>query len=284
MNTTKVDRLQKALSPLRNDHVQAINVLLQERLPSLTTIYLFGYRRMKQTVISLNKKQSKTDYAYFYDLLIIAEKASNHQLEHLQADIFERLDISVFLLASTSEEAQEALNNNSPFFHKTLQLDKALFLRDNSPPKWLLHANNGIQTEEERKVALTRFFDRINTANGLYSGGYEIQHSEQVAVKALLYSQAIEQACLGLLTYFYNYNPRQPNFKSLYQLCSSFWSFPRDIFPQNTKEEKKMFKEFSEVIDDIYDNAYSEINWDNIYRYDERCKRFLSACNKLIQI
>lgn len=282
MKRTKVDLLNKAVSELKKDYLPTISVLLQERLSSLQALYLFGFQKKKQSAISLNKEESKVTFAYDYDILVIADAASSKQLERLQADIQKSLGISVFLITATSKQTQEDLDNNSPFFHQVLQLNDALFTADNKPFKWKFHANNGVQTEEEKKIAFVRWRDRKNTAEGFYTGGTEVEHSEQVAVKVLLYSQAIEQACLGLLTYFYGYTPSNYNLKYLYRLCSSFWSFPRDIFPLNTEEEKDVFKEFSEVANDMRENAYSSIGWDNAYRYDERCDRFLAECTKLV--
>lgn len=133
------------------------------------------------------------------------------------------------------------------------------------------------------KGAKRRWYLRENNASGFYNGGKAIEDSEEVGIKVLLYNQAIEQACLGLLEYFYMYVPYQYNLKHLFSLCASLWQFPSDIFPHNTEEEKLLFDELAQTVKDIRYQGSSMIGWDEAYRYDKRCELFLEQCSSLVR-
>ncbi|UZJ63717.1 hypothetical protein OKW96_14895 [Sphingobacterium sp. KU25419] len=102
-------------------------------------------------------------------------------------------------------------------------------------------------------------------------------------MKVLLYNQAIEQACLGLLEYYLGYKPYQYNLMHLYDLCCSFWSFPNDIFPRSTIEEIDLFNNLVNTVKDIRYKGNTDMDWDEVYRYEARCERFIEECGKLVR-
>src|SRR3546814_6404506 len=77
------------------------------------------------------------------------------------------------------------------------------------------------------------------------------------------------------------YKPYQHNLKHLYSLCASFWAFPNDIFPRSTEEEKLLFDEFAQTVKNTRYQGWSMVGWDEAYRYDRRCERFLKECSKI---
>lgn len=248
------------------------------------SIYLFGNRTRRFEIRGVNVKDDKNETAdHCYDLLIVSDSDIRDKVMNIQASINQESGISVLLLSFTREQIQKKLNSNSPFFHQVLQYNASLFCSDNYSPDWTFHENNGILTEDEQGKAKTKWYSRENNASGFYNGGSGIDNSEEVAIKVLLYNQAIEQACLGLLEYYYGYSPYQYNLKHLYSLCSSFWLFPNDIFPRSTEEEKLLFDEFAQTVSDTRYLGSSSVGWDEAYRYDQRCERFLEQCSNLVR-
>lgn len=86
-----------------------------------------------------------------------------------------------------------------------------------------------------------------------------------------------------MLEFFYGYRPYQHNLNHLYSLCCSFWHFPNDIFSRSTVEEKGLFKEFVDVVKDVRYAGLSYFDWDDAYRYETQCERFLEECSKLVR-
>lgn len=246
-------------------------------------IYLVGQRTRSLVIDGINKPSNTAICDYYFDLLIVSENDIRETIGNIQASINKALNVSVLLLSFTRDQIQKQLDKNSPFFHRSLQYVAPLHIAESNLLNWEFHEHNGEHTPDEMNEAKTKWYQRENNASGFYNGGKAIEHSEEVEIKVLLYNQAIEQACLGLLEYFYDYTPYQYNLKHLFSLCASLWQFPNDIFPRNTEEEKSLFDEFAQTVKDTRYQGWSMVGWDEAYRYDERCERFLEQCSNLVR-
>lgn len=252
---------------------------LKSLLPEDISVYLFGYRAQRFEMESMGENSSNGKY--YFDFLIVSLNDIRELVNSVQATLNENLDVSVLLLSHQISPIQNQLDKNNPFFHKALQLKKPLF--ESLSISWIFHKFNGCRTEEELNKARSNWYQRENNASGFYSGGKAIDDCEEVEIKVLLYNQAIEQACLGLLEYFYDYTPYQYNLKHLFSLCASLWQFPNNIFPRNTEEEKSLFNEFAQTVKDTRYQGWSMVDWDEAYRYDKRCEQFLEQCSNLVR-
>src|SRR5690606_25339954 len=231
----------------------------------------------------INERETTGICDYYFDLLIVSETDIREQLSSIQPFINERIGISLFLLSFTKVQIQKELDKNSPFFHQVLCENEALLHSGLEVSDWHFHESKGMRTKQEVETARTKWYQRKDNANGFLHGGNAIDNSEEVVIKVLLYNQAMEQACLGLLEFFYGYTPYQHNLHHLYNLCCSFWYFPNDIFPRATEEDKRLFNEFVHVVKNVRYKGLSYIDWDEAYRYEARCERFLEECIKLVQ-
>jgi len=257
---------------------------IQSRIDVNINVFLFGSRARRFEIQGINAKEGNQDIRdHYYDLLVVSESDIREQVGNIQAALNQEPGISVLLLSFTREQIQKQLNKNNPFFHQALQYTDPLFCAENYSLDLTFHENNGVRTEDEMNEAKKSWYQRENNASGFYNGGKAIEDCEEVEIKVLLYNQAIEQACLGLLEYFYDYSPYQYNIKHLYSLCSSFWTFPNDIFPRSTEEEKLLFDEFAQTVNGTRYQGWSMVGWDEAYRYDERCERFLEQCSNLVR-
>lgn len=252
---------------------------LKSLLPEDISVYLFGYRAQRFEMESMGENSSNGKY--YFDFLIVSLNDIRELVNSVQATLNENLDVSVLLLSHQISPIQNQLDKNNPFFHKALQLKKPLF--ESLSISWIFHKFNGCRTEEELNKARSNWYQRENNASGFYNGGKAIDDCEEVEIKVLLYNQAIEQACLGLLEYFYDYTPYQYNLKHLFSLCASLWQFPNNIFPNNTEEEKSLFNEFAQTVKDTRYQGWSMVDWDEAYRYDKRCEQFLEQCSNLVR-
>lgn len=252
---------------------------LVKLLPTDISIYLFGYRARLFKMDSLYDNTCKG--IYNYDFLIVCRNDIRELVTNTQATLNESSDISLLLLSHQVDNIQKKLDENNPFFHRVLQNTLPVF--DTLKINWLFHEDKGLLTSDVEEIVKSNWYEREDNASGFFNGGKAIDNSEEVSIKVLLFNQAIEQACLGLLEYFLGYTPRQYNLNHLYSLCSSFWSFPTDVFPQSTKEERKIFKDLVKTVKDTRYKGWSSVGWDEAYRYQDRCERFLEECSKLVR-
>lgn len=268
----------------RNNLLNSVLSHIQSPIDGNINVFLFGNRTRRFDMHGINmKNENQGIIDYYYDLLVVSESDIREQVGNIQAAINQEPGISVLLLSFTHDQIQRELNKNNPFFHQALQYTEPLFCTENYSISWAFHKNDGTRTEEEMDEARKNWYQRENNASGFYNGGKAIEDCEEVEIKVLLYNQAIEQACLGLLEYFYDYSPYLYNIKHLYSLCSSLWAFPNDIFPRSTEEEKLLFDEFAQTVKDTRYQGWSSVDWDEAYRYDERCERFLEQCSNLVR-
>lgn len=254
---------------------------IKESLSIDMAIYLFGQRKRSFSMEGIHTIVDDGDH--HYDLLIVGDADIREQVSNLQANLNQSSDTSILLISFTKDQVQKQLDNNSPFFHQVLQFRETLFCSENFhfyPVFDENIVNNGVQTEGEDKMV---WYNREQNAKGFFHGGARIDESEEIGVKVLLYNQAIEQACLGLLEYYLGYKPYQYNLMHLYDLCCSFWSFPNDIFPRSTIEEIDLFNNLVNTVKDIRYKGNTHMDWDEVYRYEARCERFIEECGKLVR-
>lgn len=252
---------------------------LKSLFPEDISVYLFGYRAERFEMESLC--ENKSTGIYHLDFLIVSCNDMSDLVNSVQATLNESSDLSLLLLSHQVDNIQKKLDENNPFFHRVLENKAPVF--DTLKINWLFHEGKGLSTSDEEEIVKSNWYEREDNSSGFFNGGKAIDNSEEVSIKVLLFNQAIEQACLGLLEYFLGYTPRQYNLNHLYGLCSSFWSFPTDIFPQSTKEERKIFKDLVKTVKDTRYKGWSSVGWDEAYRYQNRCERFLEECSKLVR-
>lgn len=263
----------------KNDKVTEQVEKLKCLLPEDVAIYLFGYRTQLFEMESVCEISNQGSYCL--DILIVCHNDIRELVINAQAILNGSSDVTVLLLSHQVNQIQKKLDENNKFFHKILQHKPPFF--DCLNISWSFHENNGIHSNKELVSAKSQWYGRKNNALGFFNGGRAIDSCEEVVVKVSLFNQAVEQACLGLLEFFYDYRPYQHKLSHLYSLCCSFWHFPNDIFSRSTVEENRLFKEFVNVVKDVRYEGLSYIDWDEAYRYEARCERFLEECSKIVR-
>ena len=273
------------------DNVFNYNNYLKDVIEQMThdisepfNIYVFGHHCMSFHIDSIvyNDEPSFTHDDYF-NLMVISEIDIKEQIVILQEELNKHFRISVSLLFFTKDQVQKQLDSNNPYFHHLLQKEEALLYSGLDQIEWRFHIKNGVHTKDDIEKLMINWYQRENNASGFLNGGMGIEHSEEAAIKVLLYHKSMMQALLGLLEYFLGYTPYQQKFKYLYNLCCNFCHFPNDIFPRFTEEEKKIFNEFANLPENVHSKKLSYMDWEETFRYEARCKRFLKECSKLVR-
>ena len=248
---------------------------LNENLPEPVSIYLFGHRTLSFSIKGINEHESTEVWDNYFDLLVVSKTDIRVHVGNLQALIHERLGTSVFLLSYTKTEIQKELDKNSPFFHQVLSGGETLLHAGIDVGNWCFHKGNGLRAKERLESDRISLNQRIDNASGLLRAGAYTDDSVDPVIKVLLYNQALEQACLGLLEFFYGYTPYQYSLNHLYGLCSTFWSFPNELFSRATAEERKQFTEFSNVLRSFRYKGVSDFDSNEVDRYEVLCHQFI---------
>lgn len=263
------------------DTLSLVVATLKERLPAAVEVYKFGYR-VRSFVLEGIQDCIENKVSHF-DLLIVSETDIREHVNNVQSAINQDSEITVLLLSYTRDQVQKELDKNSPFFHRTLLGEKALLYAGTEPFAWSCHEQMGDRTVEEEQRAKLEWYRRGNSANGFLNGAIAVDMSEQVGVKITMINLAIEQACLGMLAYHLGYKPYQQNLSHLYNLCCSFWYFPNDVFPRSTEEEVGLLRDLSNVVKEVRYKGDADIDFDEAYRYEDRCECFLEGCGMLVK-
>ncbi|MFZ4263842.1 hypothetical protein ACFRAE_17530 [Sphingobacterium sp. HJSM2_6] len=148
--------------------------------------------------------------------------------------------------------------------------------------KLYMHPKKGTITEEQKSICLKNWYGRRQSSRTFFHAGRSLENTEEVHIKILLYKEAIGQSCLGLLAYYFNFTPYYLDMKFLYELCSSFWQFPNDIFPRSSQEENKLFDNLAGATTEERLRGCTDQDWEEAYRYEARTMLFLKKCMELI--
>lgn len=248
---------------------------LVEKFKEPVAIYMFGHRIRSFSIDGVNKLGATEVWNHHFDLLVISKTDVRTKLNKLQALINERLGISVFIISYTKAQAQKELDMNSPFFHQVLSDEEKLLHAGIDVGNWFFHKKNGERTKDEIEWSRMAWNHRASKASEFERVGRELYDPKDTNAKVVLYNHALEQICFGMLEFFYEYAPYQYDLNHLYSLCSAFWSFPNELFPRASEEEKKEFDKFFDLLENfrhtwgpLFDSSEGE-------RYEVLCHQFI---------
>ncbi|HLR50968.1 MAG TPA: hypothetical protein VK076_10355, partial [Candidatus Sphingobacterium stercoripullorum] len=268
-----------------DDHPGLKNVIqdLVEEFKEPVAIYMFGHRARSFSNDSINKLGVTEVWNHHFDLLVISKKDVRVKLSKLQALINERLGISVFMISYTKAQVQKELDKNSPLFHQILSDDEKLLHAGFDVGNWFFHEKNGKRTKDKIEWSRQEWIIRIFNAESFARVGKYVELSEDAVVKVVLLNHAIEQICLGLLEFFYEYEPYDYSLNHLLSLCSAFWSFPNELFPRASEEEKKEYEKFVEVLEFFRYKWEPRFDTSEADRYEELCRQFDVSSSELVR-
>lgn len=256
---------------------------LVEKFKEPVAIYMFGHRIRSFSIDGVNKLGASEVRNHHFDLLVISKTDVRTKLNKLQALINERLGISVFIISYTKAQAQKELDMNSPFFHQVLSDKEKLLHAGIDVGNWFFHEKNGKRTNEKIEWSRQEWIIRIFNAESFERVGRELYDPKDTNAKVVLYNHALEQICFGMLEFFYEYAPYQYDLNHLYSLCSAFWSFPNELFPRASEEEKKEFDKFFDLLEFFRYKWEPRFDTSEADRYEELCRQFDVRSTELVR-
>ncbi|MFC1223419.1 HEPN domain-containing protein [Pedobacter sp. BG31] len=177
-----------------------------------------------------------------YDLLVISEVANPYAL-NLQQHITHRCGegVSVLLLIHGQNEFSKAVQRGSSFFHAIAKSGK-LLLGSEIPSKMIATDARRYSAEKLDRSTLNR---NTRAEEFLRCSGEMIDEGHMVLSISLM-SQAVEQACLGLILKYLEYKPNLCRVGHLLDICGMFWPQARLYFPTVLNNDRSMYRRLSD--------------------------------------
>ena len=265
------------------DDMKPMLAYLDQEIPEEKYLQIFGSRNRTFEIRGVNFSEAQEIMvAKNLDILLITDQTLRDRIDQLIKDIKERFEMNLLILNYTTSEIQQLLDSNNPLIHKILYNLPPTDKSTNFLSKLYIHPKKGTISEENKSLCLKNWYSRRQSCRTFFNAGRNLENTEEVHIKILLYKEAIGQSCLGLLEYFFDFRPYNLNMKFLYELCSSFWQFPNDIFPRSSPEEMKLFDNLAGATTEERLIGCTDQDWEEAYRYEARTTLFLEKCMELI--
>ncbi len=246
-------------------------------------IQIFGARSRTFAMQGINfQGLQETSLSRNLDILLITDQPIRDRIEQLTRDIKERFQIKILILNYSTSEIQQLLDTNSPLIHKILFGLNPTNKNNKLFSQLYIHPKKGTMSEAQKTSCKKNWYRCRQNFQTFFNAANSLENSEEVHIKILLYQQAIGQSCLGLFAYFFDFIPYNLDMKFLYELCSSLWQFPNNIFPRSSQEEIKLFDNLANSNTEERLMGCTDQDWEEVYRYEARTAQFLQKCTELI--
>lgn len=280
--TNNLEVSQSLVHPIMEGMNPVLEYLDQE-IQQDKYLQVFGARSRTLEMQGINfQGLQQTSLARNMDILLITDQPIRHRIEQLTRDVQERFEVNMLMLNYSTSEIQQLLDANSPLIHKILFGLNPTDKNNNFLSQLYIHPQKGTMSEEQKTNCKKNWYRCRQNSQTFFNAARSLENTEEVHIKVLLYKQAIGQSCLGLLAYFFDFKPYSLDMKFLYALCSSFWQFPNDIFPNSSLEEIKLFNNLANSTTEERFMGCTDLDWEEAYRYEARTALFLAKCAELI--
>lgn len=280
--TNNLQESQSSVHPIMEGTEPVVEYLDQE-IQQDKYIQVFGARSRTLEMQGINfQGVQETSLAKNLDILLITDQPIRDCIEKLTRDVQERFEVNMLMLNYSTYEIQKLIDANSPLIHKILFGLNTTNKNTKFLSQLYIHPKKGTMSEEQKTNCKKNWYRCRQNSQTYFNAASSLENTEEVHIKILLYKQALGQSCLGLLSYFFDFMPYTLEMKFLYALCSSFWQFPGDIFPNSSPEEMKLFANLANSTTEDRLMGCTDQDWEEAYRYEARTALFLEKCRELI--
>lgn len=249
-------------------------------------IYCFGRRTHevgRRMFLINNENNSKTNV--HYDLLVITKGNIEQELYNLQGLINSNPELSytVLILVHEIGYVKKNMADANRFFHLVFANGELIYTENEMSNDWIFECSLENQ-EKERNVDKFRgnWYHRYWNAKGLIDGATNLTDYECCAVQLLMFNQAIEQICIGLIYSFLDYKPARKSLDHLYDICCSFMTFPDVVFPRKSEYDLKLFNIVVESFNQFRYKGWCDIADEDLHTLGKRCENLLEMANNSV--
>jgi len=272
---TSLDHLPKR----KQEELNQIAEIIKAGCNEVEKIILYGsyargdYREPKD-ITGLPKARHVSDY----DILVVTSTkptALNNTLWSQIGDKCRNLKLSADprIITHSINDLNYELGSQQ-YFYSDIQKEGVLLFDDG---KTELAVKRKLSVQERREVAQRHYDNWFESAVSFFDA-YELMMSkEKYKNAAFQLHQSTESCYKAILLVLTNYNPREHFLKILAPECEQYVADLREIFIQDTEQQKERFK--------LLDSAYIDARYSLDYKISKSDLEILATdVNKLLQI
>ncbi|MGH1438977.1 MAG: HEPN domain-containing protein [Cellvibrionaceae bacterium] len=259
----KQANIRSIVDVIHDEFDQVVGVATKEakQRSRIVLILLFG-SYAKGTYVN----DPENGYISDYDILVVLNEPELVDEYKIWHTVEERTALKtgapVNVIVHTLREVNQELKQGHYFF-KDIR-EQAIQLYQYNHTELL---NPGLLVREEaRHIAQNHFEHWFGSANGFFKQYQHAMDDKEFKIAAFLLHQAVERYFSCLLLVHTNYRPKSHNIKMLHSLGLQHFEALKDIFPQNSKFNRRCFQLLKKAyIEARYSEHYSitadELAW-----------------------
>lgn len=259
----KQANIRSIVDVIHDEFDQVVGVATKEakQRSRIVLILLFG-SYAKGTYVN----DPENGYISDYDILVVLNEPELVDEYKIWHTVEERTALKtgapVNVIVHTLREVNQELKQGHYFF-KDIR-EQAIQLYQYNHTELL---NPGLLVREEaRHIAQNHFEHWFGSANGFFKQYQHAMDDKEFKIAAFLLHQAVERYFSCLLLVHTNYRPKSHNIKMLHSLALQHFETLKDIFPQNSKFNRRCFQLLKKAyIEARYSEHYSitadELAW-----------------------
>ncbi|MEH6658037.1 hypothetical protein [Leeuwenhoekiella marinoflava] len=204
------------------------------------TVYLIRQLQVTTSHESSTRlsKTRKARSTYVLTMLVISQdQVSDPKL--FMNEVFNKTQekITLYSIHYTLKEANNKINYGCNFLNRLLREGTLLYSEDNRlelPGSYLCHPDvfREIKMHWDKRLEHALYFEEKSTI---------CEENPSNPGRYLLLQQAIQQACLGLIYIFWEYQPSCYSLPYLLHLCEQFSEVPKIIYPKKSFRSQQIY-------------------------------------------
>ncbi|WP_139249003.1 hypothetical protein [Leeuwenhoekiella palythoae] len=243
------------------------------------TVYLIGQQNITREYLytsSLNRSR-KSRIHYVLTMLIIShDQVADPKI--FMNEVFNKTQeqVSLYAIHYTLNEANNKINYGCNFLNRVLREDTLLYSEDNRLKQlgsYLYHPEVflRIQKHWNKRFEHARYFEEKSTIcedNPSNQGRY------------LILQQAIQQACLGLIYVFWEYQSSYYSLPYLLHLCEQFSDVPKIIYPKRSFQSQQMYSRLCHAQYNLNEKIQENPSESDSLKAEHLTYKFIQAARK----
>lgn len=268
-------------TPINTDHRDLILNAL-EKYCTFTLVSCFAYHnKSAQTVNFLDTTQQRKEVHHYYLLLLYTETTTNaHNIQSAVKNLLPDY-LNVTLLPFEYNHFQKQCNKQQVFHRSVLQQSE--FWHEDQEKRIEIPQNE--DPPITNKVLQQLLWSKIHqNAQHLFNAHDEYLDDRSEEVTCYCLALSLEQACLGLIHTFWQFQPQSTNLNHLMQLCEMICPEATYVFILEHPSEHDLFKLLVEAQQQFRHNPSYRTNGHYLDILVERTRKFLDTANTMVEM
>ena len=200
---------------------------------------------------------------------------------HIQHSLFNKTQgrYEVFSIHFTLREANSRINWGNTFLNRVLRECKLLYREDQ---RLELPAGELLHPQVYARIA-NHWNTRLQRARYFETKSVDCEDPQSNYGKYLLLQQAAQQACLGLIYVFWEYQPSCFALPYLLHLCEHFCDLPQILYPKRSFRSHQVYTQLCHASYNLHEKTGRDAIDTDAYKAEQLTYRFIKAARQLAE-